>query len=427
MPTEPTARILVVDDHEAILNVYGKLLGRAGSEPGADTAGPRYHLDRAIQGAIAVERVAAAVAAGHPYAVAFVDIQMPPGIDGIEAVAQMWAIQPDLEVVLCTAHAEYGWHDIAGRLSTPHQLVILRKPFEAIEVRQLAACLSEKWRRGRALAERVADLEARVAARVRIEIDVAKFEALGRLAAGVAHEINTPLQYVQTSLEFVDDACRKIDAVLAQVRIGAVPAPAELDEVTALTEEIPQGIADAQQGVARIVEIIRSVRDYAHPARARHQRVDLARQCQLAVELTRLQLRGEAEVVLELAEVPAVRGHTSDLGGALVALVVNAGDAIRARRRGAGPLGRVVLRTALVPGAVQIQVCDDGVGIPAELLGRIFEPFFTTKPPGEGTGQGLALARATIVDGHHGTLTVESMPGQGTTFTISLPVGPDEP
>ena len=420
--------ILVVDDQDPILHNFATLLEPAatsgttseldllelalgGNAPVEVVETPRYQVRYARQGSEAVRECEAALAADRPFSVAFVDIHMPPGIDGVETAVQLWQLQPDLEIVLCTAHSTYSWHDILARLSVRDQLVILRKPFDPIEVRQLAACLTEKWRRGRAVAARMAELEQEIAREVgrRLEIELRgsqKFEALGRLAAGIAHEINTPSQFIQSSLEFLGETFAELDAPLS--------AEARADISTA--------ISDATNGVSRITSIVRSVREYAHTSGEQHEPVDLNRQVRMAGELARSQYKHEAELVLDLAEIPAVPGHADELGRAILNLLVNAAHAIRARKD--QRLGKITIKTRRTEGGVELAISDTGTGISPEARDRIFEPFFTTKALGEGTGQGLSIVRATIVDRHHGTMRFETEYGHGTTFILTLPATP---
>jgi signal transduction histidine kinase len=442
MLVEREIRVLVVDDQEAVLADFARLLepesptrrseldeleremGGAATAPTATL--PRYQVRYHRQGEAAVHEVAAS-AADDPFGVAFVDVQMPPGIDGVETVARMWRAQPDLEVVLCTAYADYSWQAILERLDMPGQLVILRKPFDPIEVRQLAACLSEKWRRGRKLAERVLSLETRVAAAARLQIELEraqKFDALGRLAAGIAHEINTPTQYIQSSLEFIGDAVGKLTAhaLDLRARLDTLGAPAPLDPwLERLADEIPRALIDANDGLRRVVSIVRSVRDYAHPSK-QHGQVDVNRQIRAAAELARNEYKYDAELRLELGELPMVSGHADELGCAILNLVVNAAQAVHGVRGGKGPRGEIAITSRATDALVIVEVADTGTGIAAADRDRVFDPFYTTKPIGQGTGQGLAIARATVVDGHHGTLTFESELGRGTTFRICLPI-----
>ncbi|MEJ7602952.1 MAG: ATP-binding protein [Kofleriaceae bacterium] len=424
--TSGLPNLLVVDDQEPILHNFATLLepsrtsgntseldllelALGGTAPAEPVITPRYHVRYARQGAEAVRECEAALAADRPFSVAFVDIHMPPGIDGVETAMQLWQLQPDLEIVLCTAHSTYSWHEILARLSVRDQLVILRKPFDPIEVRQLAACLTEKWRRGRAVAARMAELEQEIAREVarRLEIELRgsqKFEALGRLAAGIAHEINTPSQFIQSSLEFLGETFAELD--------GPPSADCRADIATA--------ISDAVSGVSRITSIVRSVREYAHTSGEQHEPVDLNRQVRMAGELARSQYKHDAELVLDLGDVPAVMGHADELGRAILNLLVNAAHAIRARKD--RRLGTITIKTRCTDRAVELAISDTGVGIAPEARDRIFEPFFTTKALGEGTGQGLAIVRATIVDRHQGTMRFESELGHGTTFMLTLPL-----
>jgi two-component system NtrC family sensor kinase len=453
MMTVELPSILVIDDQETILENFARLLepaqdrsdaavgdtfdelelalgGGSSSKPMPVIATPRYQVRYARQGAEGVRACAAAVEGGAPFAVAFVDIHMPPGIDGIETVSQLWRAQPDLEVVLCTAYSDYSWHAILRRLVQRDQLLILRKPFDPIEVRQLAACLSEKWRRGRALALRMEQLEAQVqtevARRLHVELQRSqKFEALGRLAAGIAHEINTPAQYIQSNLEFFAESFSQVATGYRHLREGAIELDLEirqeLDEIDELIPEVPEALTNARRGVARVTAIVNSVREYAHTSQQAAEPVDINRQIRMAAELARNQYKHDAELTLELGELPILPGNADELGRAILNLLINAAQAVHAAR-GDGPRGRIGIVSRATPQAIHVEISDTGLGIAPEHRDRVFEPFFTTKPLGQGTGQGLTMARAVIVERHHGTLSFETEPGLGTTFHITLPV-----
>src|SRR5260221_6478617 len=172
-------RILVVDDNHAIHEDFRKILGgnRAEGkaldeaeaalfgEPEAKASLARFELDSAFQGKQGLERVQQALESGHPYSVAFVDVRMPPGWDGIETTAKMWEVYPDLQVVICTAYSDYSWDDMIARIGQSDRLVILKKPFDNVEVLQLANALTEKWRLLQLAKERIGDLENTVNAR----------------------------------------------------------------------------------------------------------------------------------------------------------------------------------------------------------------------------------------------------------------------
>jgi two-component system NtrC family sensor kinase len=413
-------RLLVAEDpaHDAALDELAALIGQAPVAPSTVQL-PMFRLHTAKQGLAGVDRHAQLCAAGSPPSVAFVDIHMPPGIDGVETVTRLWAAQPDLEIVLCTAYSDYSWHNILERLERREQFLILRKPFDPVEVRQLAACLSEKWRRGRELAMRMDDLEAKVAREVARRLDIElqnaqKFETLGRLSAGITHEISTPLQYVQSNLE-------AISSMVDDMRGALAAAPPDLATANEMLGEMPGALADAFDGVQRMTSIVRSVRQFAHTRQQRTlELVDVNAQIGMVVALARSEYKHHAEIALELQQLPRVPGDADLIGRALLNLLVNSAHAIRAR---GGPLGRITIRSRAADGGIAVDIVDPGVGIPRELQRRVFEPFFTTKPRGQGTGQGLAMVHDAIVDVHHGRVTFESEPGIGTTFHLWLPAG----
>jgi signal transduction histidine kinase len=154
--------------------------------------------------------------------------------------------------------------------------------------------------------------------------------------------------------------------------------------------------------------------------------VDVNEQVRAALELARNEYKYDADAVVELGEVPNTSGDPGDLCLAFVNLIVNAAHAMRDKRAAGGGRGILRVATRMIPGFVEVTISDTGGGIPREIQERVFEPFFTTKPVGQGTGQGLSIARATIVDRHGGTLTFDSQVGKGTTFTIRLPALAEE-
>ena len=235
-----------------------------------------------------------------------------------------------------------------------------------------------------------------------------KLEALGRLAAGVAHEINTPMQFIGDNLAFVREGVSELLANGPEV------------DREFLASNLPDALAMANEGVQRVATIVRSMKQFAHPARDGIAPVDLARAVQDTLTLARHEYKLVADVETELGELPAVPCHGGELGQVLLNLVINAAHAIEERVAGTDQRGRITVRTYREDDAAVIEIGDTGTGIPAELQSKIFEPFFTTKPVGRGTGQGLALARA-FVERHGGRIGFASEVGRGTTFSVHLP------
>jgi two-component system, NtrC family, sensor kinase len=263
------------------------------------------------------------------------------------------------------------------------------------------------------------------AARERMESELRlaqKLQSVGQLAAGVAHEINTPIQFVGNSLEFMrsafDDVLRLVDACGASAE-AASEAGIDVDFLRA---EIPAAIDSAASGLQRVAKIVSAMKAFSHPDQRGQTPTNLEHAIENTLAVAVSEYRDIANVVLDLAPIPAVVCHPGEINQVLLNLVVNAAHAIedvvcRTRVR-----GTITIATRHVGSDVEIAITDTGCGIPDEIRERVFDPFFTTKAVGRGTGQGLALARTTIVDRHGGTLDFESRVGSATTFRIRLPV-----
>ena len=264
-----------------------------------------------------------------------------------------------------------------------------------------------------------------------------KLESVGRLAAGVAHEINTPVQYVQDSVQFARESIADLVGVIEHHRsaskalqagdpdAGKLAAQALANDDTAdlayLIEHVPGALDRAIDGLGRVTTIVHSLKAFAHPDQRQRAYVDLNEALSNTLEIARSEYKYVADVELDLAEeLPRVECFAGEINQVLLNLIVNAAHAIEDAHQDERGLIRV--RTCRVDEQVEISIGDTGCGIPDNVRERIFEPFFTTKKLGRGTGQGLSIARQVIVDKHGGTLTFESHVGHGTTFTIQLPV-----
>ena len=265
-------------------------------------------------------------------------------------------------------------------------------------------------------------------------------EAVGRLAAGVAHEINTPSQYISDNLNFLSESLDKLipladhalhaliqsDAgVLSEeLRQGILQNAMDID-LDYLLEEVPVALRQSMEGLERVTGIVRAMKDFSHPGSQNRSSASLNRMIQSTVMVSRGEWKHVAELVLDLDEsLPEMPLLVAELNQALLNLIINAAHAIAGTGAGSDgqALGRIILRTRRLGNAAFIEVEDTGGGIPEEVQPHIFEPFFTTKDVGKGTGQGLAVTRSVVVDKHGGLIAFESWPGRGTCFRITLPL-----
>jgi signal transduction histidine kinase len=196
----------------------------------------------------------------------------------------------------------------------------------------------------------------------------------------------------------------------------------EETDLTYLREEVPKAFARCLDGLARITNIVRSMKEFSHPAQHDMAPTDLNRAVQSTLTIARSEYKYVAELEVDLGDIPLVNCHVNDINQVVLNLVVNAAHAIGDVVKGSDRLGTIKLRTWQEGDDVLISVSDTGGGIPATVAQRIFEPFFTTKEVGKGTGQGLTLAWAVVKDKHGGDLTFETEQGRGTTFSIRLPI-----
>lgn len=243
-----------------------------------------------------------------------------------------------------------------------------------------------------------------------------RLESVGQLAAGIAHEINTPVQFIRDNLRFLTDA-------FAEVRAAVLPAP----EVAFFLDEIPQALADSLEGAERVARIVKAMRAFGHRGGEGKGHHDLNQAIRNTIVVATSELRPVADVVEDLADLPPVWCAIGDINQVVLNLVVNAAHAMGRRMAETGERGTLTVRTRSVGSDVVIEVQDTGVGIPPEIADRVFDPFYTTKDVGAGTGQGLTLSYSLVHDHHGGTITFTSRPGMGTTFTVRFPNRPDLP
>jgi PAS domain S-box-containing protein len=274
----------------------------------------------------------------------------------------------------------------------------------------------------------------------RIEMELGharKLEAVGQLAAGIAHEINTPAQYVGDGVHFLKSAFEGYQRLLGHYRnalesvagagghealVGQIRETEEEIDLPYLDANVPGSLESCLDGVSRISTIVRAMKAFAHPDQTEMAPADLNQALQTTLTIARNEYKYVAEVMTDLGNLPPVLCHVGDLNQVFLNLIVNAAHAIGDVVGQTGSKGQIQIKTSSDGTSVRIDVADTGTGIPEAIRQRVFEPFFTTKETGKGSGQGLAIAHSIVVNKHRGSLTFESEVGKGTTFTIRLPI-----
>jgi PAS domain S-box-containing protein len=275
-------------------------------------------------------------------------------------------------------------------------------------------------------------------------VQAQKLESIGQLAAGIAHEINTPIQFVGDNTRFLKDAFEDFHQVMTAYEQLAKSAEsgtitpeliAQAHDIAChadigyLCEEVPRAIDQSLEGIGRVAKIVRAMKDFSHPDGEAKALADLNKAIESTTTVARNEWKYVADLVLDLdPNLPNVACHVGELNQVVLNLLVNAAHTIGdVCQQNPGTKGKITITTRAEGEHAVIRISDTGRGIPPHIRSKIFDPFFTTKPVGKGTGQGLAIAYSVIVEKHGGTIGFESEMGRGTTFIIRLPMHADAP
>ena len=267
-----------------------------------------------------------------------------------------------------------------------------------------------------------------------------KMESVGQLAAGIAHEINTPAQYIGDNIRFLQESFQDLLSLVNLCDTACTSPAASISSLTTeltrnkqemdyefLTSEIPQAIHQSLDGIEKISRIVQATKRFSHPGSETRTPADINEILENTLTVAQNEIKYHADVVREYTpNLPQIPCFAGDLGQALLNIIINAAHAVGKRFEDDTRRGIIRIETRIWNGWAEIKIQDTGCGIPEEFQDKIFNPFFTTKEVGKGTGQGLALAYTIIADKHGGTITFVSREGEGTIFTIRLPLTPED-
>lgn len=268
-------------------------------------------------------------------------------------------------------------------------------------------------------------------------LQASKLESVGRLASGIAHEINTPIQYVSDSLYFAQEGT--IDLLHAFEKVEAMtgmPIPEESREEVAkwiqqigteadldyLRDNLPKALERSSEGLSKVTEIVRSMKMFAHPDQREMTQVDLNEAIKTTVVVCRNEYKYLATIEQDLGDLPYVICHAGEVNQVLINLIINAAHAIAEKNLLSDEMGVITIQTRAEGDHVKVLVSDTGCGIRNSDRDRIFEPFFTTKAVGRGTGQGLTLVHSVIVNQLKGSISIDTVVNHGTTFELTIPI-----
>lgn len=421
-------RVLIVDDNHSIHEDFKKILmtdvsdknhvaldqletqlfaidNSPPSNPIQEENIPKYQIDSAYQGEEALKKIRQAEMEHFPYSLIFMDIRMPPGWNGIETIEYIWKEFPDKEIVIASAYSDFSWNDILSRLKKSDHLLFLRKPFESLEVQHMALALTEKHALAKKIKDHISNLEEEVSSRTEelyrqqeISLKSEKLASLGLLAAGIAHEINTPLSTIALTASFIRE---------------------EIEQTTNLS--LINGHIDLiEKTVMRIGHITHSLKAYA---RSNTDHIEYAKVC-LTEMVNQVQILCSyklkaSEVTLDCTNIPplTVLCRQAHIEQVLINLVANACDAVM-------PLQEKWIRVEAkkMDGGIEITVLNNGPLISTEIQSKLFDPFFTTKSLDKGTGLGLSVSKG-LVEAHGGRIFLDNN-SDVTRFVVWLPTCP---
>lgn len=370
----------------------------------------------------------------------FVDYRFGPE-NGLHLVSQLWHHDPNLNIVICISDPGPDWQQIFDTLGESDQLLILKKPFGDLVLRQMVHAMIRQWQLVKEsqsvmqyFAHQNQELNAANSQLKEMQTQLLqseKMSSIGQLAAGIAHEINNPIGFIKSNLNslktYTEDLLRLTAAY--QAAEEKITSSETLQLLQTIKQQIDLDylksdalalLAESAEGIERVKRIVQDLKDFSYPEKNvdNFQWADLHSGLESTLNIVYNELKYKAQIVKEYGELPQINCLLSHLNQVFLNVLVNAAHAITDH-------GVITIKTGTLEDKVWVEIADTGNGIPEDKLSKIFNPFYTTKPVGKGTGLGLAISYG-IVKKHKGEITVRSQVGEGTVFRILLPINPEE-
>lgn len=435
LKTNNNYRVLIIDDNNDIHSDFQKVLVlKRGNEeleriesllfnevPKAPQTFPDFQVDFASQGEEGYQKIVTSLEENKPYAMAFVDIRMPPGWNGIDTVQKIWDLDPRIEIVFCSAYSDFSLSDIYQKLiNKKNEFLIIKKPFDIVEIKQTAASMCQIWNLKRKLEKRIEEVEGQL-------LHADKMASIGQLAAGVAHEINNPVGYINSNIhtlqKYVDDLLLLItlyqesesSLVSGSEILSQISAIKEKIDLEFLKKDVVSLIAESREGVERVKKIIQDLKEFSHRGGQSWDDYNLNAGIDSTLNIIQSEIFAHnINVIRAFNELQNIEAYGSQINQVVLNILINA---VHAMKSG----GTIKIETKQDADKVTLKISDTGIGIDPEVMKKIFDPFFTTKAVGQGTGLGLYLSYG-IIQKHHGNIEVDSVVGKGSTFTLTLPI-----
>lgn len=453
-------KILEVEDHDRLKDVEMELFGEPNEHSKPPVPVVKYDIDDAYQGEEAIRMADRAADEGHPYAVVFMDVRMPPGLDGIKATRAIWQRHPETEMVICTAHSDYSWSQMLEEIGASDKLQFVRKPFDMVSIQQLALSLTRKWELGQKTKQYIDQLEVEVGQRQKAEdelkdlneqledkvslrtaelsktneelkqallhlktaqeqlVSSEKMAALGGLVAGVAHEINTPVGVGVTAASHLMEKTKALQEQFTAGTMKKSSLQIFLDTCSEATDMI-------QTNLLRASNLINSFKKVAVDQSSEERRDFKVKEYiqEIMLSLMPKFKKTQHRIVIEGDDDVSVDSYPGAFSQVIANLIMN--SLIHAFEE--HEQGLIEINVSKEGSGAMITYRDNGKGIPQEHIKKVFDPFFTTKRGKGGSGLGLHIVYNIATQTLGGAINVESEEGVGTTFSVYIPaeVGDD--